>query len=337
MLRGEPSADSLGPWSDLVQQALQALFRLRRDIDYVVAGDKVVIVDAATGRLCPDRAWRNGLQQLLEVKEGLPITPARGTAARITRQRYFRLYQQLAGMTGTAADSAAEFRETYGLRVAVIPTRLPCRRLMLPDRMFLDAESRWRAVEREIARLHQTGRPVLVGCRTIENSEQLARRLDRSGIGYQLLNGMQTAAEAEVIARAGRRGAVTIATNMAGRGTDIKLEPGVAELGGMHLVSVERNESQRVDRQLIGRVGRQGDPGSYQFFLSTDDPLFMRFAPDLCQQIKSSNHTNGEVQRNFSRQVRAAQKRSEAAGRTTRKELAAADHWFCDELGGLLQ
>jgi preprotein translocase subunit SecA len=208
---------------------------------------------------------------------------------------------------------------------------------MLPDRMFIDVESRWLAVTTEIARLHQTERPVLIGCRTIENSEQLAVRLDRAGIAYQLLNGKQTAAEAEVVARAGRRGAVTIATNMAGRGTDIHLGAGVAELGGLHLISVERNDSQRVDRQLIGRVGRQGDPGSCQFFLSADDPLLLRLAPDLCQEIKSSPHTNGEVREDFCRQVLSAQKRSEAAGRAARKELAAADTWLCDELGTLLQ
>jgi preprotein translocase subunit SecA len=336
-LTGDSSPHVAGPWSDFVQQALQALYGLRLDIDYVVANDKLVVVDSATGRLCPDRAWRNGLQQLLETKEGLPLTPARGAAARITRQRYFSLYNQLSGMTGTATDSAREFRETYGLRVAAIAPRLACRRAMLPDRVFVETESRWLAVETEIVRLHRTGRPVLVGCRTIENSERLARRLDRAGVDYQLLNGKQTAAEADVIARAGRHGAVTIATNMAGRGTDIKLAAGVAELGGMHLISVERNESQRVDRQLIGRVGRQGDPGSCQFFLSADDPLLARFAPDLCQQIKALPHVAGEVQEDLSRQARAAQERSEAAGYLARKALAAADTWLCDELDALLQ
>ncbi|MEX2141894.1 MAG: preprotein translocase subunit SecA [Pirellulales bacterium] len=336
-LAGDALPHLASPWSDVVQQALQALHGLRRDIDYVVANDKLIVVDSATGRLCPDRAWRNGLQQFLEVKESVPLTPARGAAARITRQRYFSRYKQVSGMTGTAADSAREFRETYGLRVATIPPRLPSRRLMLADRVFADAESRWLAVETEIARLHCTGRPVLVGCRTIEISEHLARRLDRAGIDYQLLNGKQNAAEAEVIAGAGRLGAVTIATNMAGRGTDIKLAAGMAELGGMHLISVERNDSRRVDRQLIGRVGRQGDPGSCQFFLSADDPLLVRFAPEVCQQIKALPQTAGEVGEDYSRQIRAAQERCEAAGYLARKELAAADTWICDELGALLQ
>jgi preprotein translocase subunit SecA len=336
-IAGEPAACHGGPWAELIQQALFALHSLRRDIDYVIAGRKVVIVDSATGRLCPDRAWRNGLMQLVEAKEGLPLTPARSTSARITRQRYFGLYKRLCGMTGTAADSGDEFRKTYGLRVATIAPRLPSRRQMLRDRVFVDAESRWRAVEGEIIRVHRTGRPILIGCRTIENSQNLARRLDRAGIGYQLLNGVQTAAEADVVASAGDRGAVTIATNMAGRGTDIKLEADMAELGGLQLVGVERNDSQRVDRQLIGRVGRQGDPGSCQFFLSADDPLLTRFAPELCHKIKAMPNVEGEVAGDLSRQTRAAQQRCEAAGYRIRRELAAADSWLCDELGELMR
>jgi preprotein translocase subunit SecA len=310
---------------------------MRRDVDYVVQGQKVIVVDASTGRLCPDRTWRNGLQQFLEIKEGLPVTLAQTTAARITRQRYFSLYSQLSGMTGTALESAAEFRQTYGLRIEAIPPRLPCRRSMLPERVFATSESCLRAVATEIGRAHATGRPVLVGCRTIENSERLARRLESAGIEFQLLNGKQTAAEAEIVARAGQRGAITIATNMAGRGTDIKLGRGMAEIGGMHLIAIERNESQRVDRQLIGRVARQGDPGSCQFFVSADDALLAQFAPQLCQQIRSLPNVEGEVSKDLTRPIRDTQRRAERANFSARRELAAADIWLFDELCGLLE
>jgi preprotein translocase subunit SecA len=333
----EPAPAAAGPWADSIQQALVALHVLSRDVDYVVRGSRIVFVDATTGRLCPDRKWHSGLQQLLEVKEGLPLTLDQPTAARITRQRFFTRYARLAGMTGTAAESAREFRETYGLRVVAVPPRLPSRRTMSPDRIFIDDQSRWCAVENEIAGLHATGRPVLVGCRTIEKSQQLAARLDRRGIDYQLLNGKQTAAEAEVIARAGQHGAVTIATNMAGRGTDIKLAAGVAELGGLHVVGIERNLSPRVDRQLTGRAARQGDPGSGQFFLSADDELVQLHGPELGQRIKALAHVAGEVSADLSRETCAVQRRAEAAACRLRRELAAADTWLCDELGELLQ
>ena len=326
-----------GPWADSIQQALVALFGLSRDVDYVVSNGRVVFVDATTGRLCPDRKWHSGFQQLLEVKEGLRPTPTQPTAARITRQRFFARYARLAGMTGTAAESTREFRGTYGLRTCTIPPRLPSRRTMLPDRVFIDDQSRWRAVENEIARLHAAGRPVLVGCRTIERSQQLAARLDRCQINYQLLNGKQTAAEAEVIARAGGQGAVTIATNMAGRGTDIKLAPGVAELGGLHLIGIEHNDSRRVDRQLTGRAARQGDPGSCQFFVSADDALVQVHGPEIGQRIKSIPNEAGEVPSDLSREIRMMQERDEAAAFRRRQELAAADTWLCDELGELLQ
>jgi preprotein translocase subunit SecA len=208
---------------------------------------------------------------------------------------------------------------------------------MLNDRVFADDESRWRAVESDVRRMALTGRPLLVGCRTIERSEQLAGRLERMGIAYQLLNGKQTAEEAAIIAQAGRRGRVTIATNMAGRGTDIKLAPGVAEMGGMHLIAIERNDSRRVDLQLAGRVGRQGDPGSCQFFLSADDALFQRFGPDLCAQIRAMSNANGEVEAEVYRQIRSVQKRAEDEAYRARRQLADADTWLVDELGELMR
>jgi preprotein translocase subunit SecA len=324
-------------WGMYVEQALQATLMLQKDIDYVVADGKIVLVDGATGRLCPDRNWSEGLHQILEVKESLEHSSEMRTAARITRQRYFRMYDMLCGMTGTAMESRREFWRTFGLRVAKVPLRVPLKRIAMPARYFVDAASKWRAAIEEIGRVHATGRPVLIGSRTIENSETLAKHLDAAGIPYQLLNGKQDADEADVVSRAGYRGTVTIATNMAGRGTDIKLQPGVADLGGIHLLAVEPNESLRVDRQLIGRVGRQGDPGSYQFFVSADDALLLRFGPLLSKRMKSMPNVNGEIPADLSRQVRAVQIKSENAGCKQRKMLTAADKWRTNDLVNLVQ
>lgn len=324
-------------WSVYIEQALQALLLLTRDVDYVTDDGKIVLVDGATGRLCPDRNWSEGLHQILEVKEKLEHSGELRTAARITRQRYFRMYDMLCGMTGTAMESRWEFWRTYGLRVARVPLRRPLQRRPLPARYFADAASKWRAAVEDIGRMHATGRPVLIGSRTIENSETLAKLLDEAGTPYQLLNGKQTADEAEVVARAGQRGTVTIATNMAGRGTDIKLGPGIADIGGLHLLAVEPNESLRVDRQLIGRVGRQGDPGSYQFFVSADDALLLRFGERLSQRMKALPNVDGELRVDLSRSVRAVQRRAEAAGRKQRRLLTAADHWRTNDLVNLVK
>jgi preprotein translocase subunit SecA len=324
-------------WSLYVEQALQALLLLTRDVDYVTDDGKIVLVDGATGRLCPDRNWSEGLHQILEVKEELEHSGELRTAARITRQRYFRMYDMLCGMTGTAMESSWEFWRTYGLRVATVPLRRPLQRKAMPARYFADAASKWHAAVEEIGRIHATGRPVLIGSRTIENSETLAKLLDAARTPYQILNGKQTADEAEVVGRAGQHGAVTIATNMAGRGTDIKLSAGVADIGGMHLIAVEPNESLRVDRQLIGRVGRQGDPGSYQFFISADDALLLRFGQSLSSRMKWLPNVNGELSVDLSRSVRAVQKKAEAAGRKQRKLLTAADHWRTNDLVNLVK
>jgi preprotein translocase subunit SecA len=334
---GESTGGLQRSWSVYVEQALQALLLLTRDVDYVTDDGKIVLVDGATGRLCPDRNWSEGLHQILEVKENLAHSGELRTAARITRQRYFRMYDMLCGMTGTAMESRWEFWRTYGLRVAQVPLRRPLRRQAQPARYFADAGSKWRAAVEEIGRVHATGRPVLIGSRTIENSETLAKLLDSSGTPYQLLNGKQTADEAEIVGRAGQRGSVTIATNMAGRGTDIKLGPGIAEIGGMHLIAVEPNESLRVDRQLIGRVGRQGDPGSYQFFISADDALLLRFGPNLSARMKSLPNIDGELAVDLSRRVRAVQRQAEAAGRKQRRLLTAADHWRTNDLVNLVK
>jgi preprotein translocase subunit SecA len=324
-------------WSLYVEQALQALLLLTKDVDYVTAEGKIVLVDGATGRLCPDRNLSEGLHQILEVKEKLSHTGELRTSARITRQRYFRMYDVLCGMSGTAVESRWEFWRTYGLHVAKVPLRRPLQRITLTPRYFIDAASKWRAAVDDIKRMHATGRPILIGSRTIENSEILAKHLDDAGVPYQLLNGKQTADEADVVSRAGHRGAVTIATNMAGRGTDIKLQPGIAEMGGLHLLAVEPNESLRVDRQLLGRVGRQGDPGSYQFFVSADDTLLLRFGPGLSRRMKTMPNLNGEICADLSHAVRAIQKKSEASGAQQRKMLTAADQWRTNDLVNLVK
>jgi preprotein translocase subunit SecA len=324
-------------WSMYIEQALQARLMLKKDVDYVVSEGKIVLVDGATGRLCPDRNWSEGLHQILEVKENLKHSDEMRTSARITRQRYFRMYDMLCGMTGTAMESRSEFWRTFGLRVAKVPLRVPLKRIAMPARYFIDADSKWRAIVEDIVEIRKTGRPILIGSRTIENSEVLAAKLDAIGVPYQLLNGKQTADEAEVVSRAGYRDALTIATNMAGRGTDIKLQPGIAELGGIHLIAVEPNESLRVDRQLLGRVGRQGDPGSYQFFVSAEDDLLQRFGSYLSRRMKEMPNVDGEIMADLSSRVRAVQKKCENTGTKQRKMLTAADKWRTNDLVNLVK
>lgn len=263
----------------LLRQALVAREFFHRDVQYVVQDRQVILVDEFTGRLMPHRRWRAGLHQLIEAKEGLRLTPPDQTLARLSFQRFFRLYRHLCGMTGTAAEAAAEFWHLYRLPVVVIPRHRPCIRQQWPDRVFADAESKWRAVVEEIGRVHATGRPVLVGTRSVAASEELARRLQEAGFSFNLLNATRHREEAAIVAQAGQSGRITIATNMAGRGTDIKLGPGVAALGGLHVIATEKHESPRIDRQLYGRAGRQGDPGSARCFLSLEDELFRRFLP----------------------------------------------------------
>src|SRR5690606_13031554 len=256
-----------------VQQALKAHVLMKRDRDYVVNEDGVVIVDAFTGRLMHGRRYSDGLHQAIEAKEGLQVQRESMTLATITLQNYFRLYKKLAGMTGTAKTEEEEFRKIYGMNVVQIPTHKPMIRKDLPDVLFRTEEAKFRAVVEEVIRRHAKGQPVLVGTVSIEKSEKLSRMLKKRGIPHQVLNAKNHAKEAEIIAQAGQRGAVTIATNMAGRGTDIVLGEGVAELGGLHVIGTERHESRRIDNQLRGRSGRQGDPGSSQFFLSLEDDL----------------------------------------------------------------
>ena len=315
------------PWPILIQQALHAEWSLRRDVDYVVRQEKVQIVDQQTGRIFPDRTWQDGLHQAVEAKEGLAIRPEHGSDARISRQRYFRLYKTVCGLTGTVVGVETEFWQQQRLATVAIPLRRPCRRQMLPDRWFANEEDKLNAIVHEIATIAKSGRPILVGTRTIESSLKISSLLAARGQNHLVLNGLQDEDEAAVVARAGEREAVTIATNMAGRGTDIRLGAGVADLGGLHVIGVERHESRRVDRQLAGRAARQGDPGSCRFFISADDLLITQHGGSLHLQMRQTPDRDGELLRGFAAGVTAAQKRAESAARDSRRQLLAHDEW----------
>ena len=263
---------------ELLRQALSALHLFRRDTQYIVSDGKVRIVDEYTGRVMPDRSWEHGLHQLIEAKEHLTITQRNSTLARITYQRFFRRYLHLCGMTGTAMETSGEMRAVYGLRVVPVPTNRPLRRTDTGTVMFRTAEHKWRAVVDAALGATRRGRAVLIGTRSVEASEHVAALLSAAGIEAVVLNARQDRVEADIIAGAGQPRRVTVATNMAGRGTDIRLHPKVREAGGLHVILTEYHESRRIDRQLFGRAGRQGDPGSHESIVALDDELFRRFA-----------------------------------------------------------
>ncbi|MCJ8012743.1 preprotein translocase subunit SecA [Paenibacillus sp. KQZ6P-2] len=263
-----------------IVQALKANVIMRRDVDYVVTEDEVVIVDEFTGRLMAGRRYSDGLHQAIEAKEGIEVQNESMTLATITFQNYFRMYRKLAGMTGTAKTEEEEFKKIYGLEVLQVPTNKPNQRADMADVVYKSENGKFKAVVEEIVERHKKNQPVLVGTVSIENSELISDMLKRKGVKHQVLNAKYHAEEAEIISGAGQAGAVTIATNMAGRGTDILLGDGVSDLGGLHIIGTERHESRRIDNQLRGRAGRQGDPGSTQFYLSLGDELMKRFGAD---------------------------------------------------------
>ncbi|HEY1172938.1 MAG TPA: preprotein translocase subunit SecA [Verrucomicrobiae bacterium] len=268
-----------------IAQLLKAYCLYEKDVQYVVEDNKVVIVDENTGRKMTGRRWSEGLHQAVEAKEGVTIEEETQTYATITIQNYFRLYHKLAGMTGTAETEAQEFFDIYKLGVLVIPTNRPCLRNDKHDTVYKTRREKFAAVLKEIQEIHKIGRPILVGTISVEVSEFLSRILKKEGIVHAVLNAKYHEQEAEIVSRAGQRGAVTIATNMAGRGTDIKLGPGVSELGGLHVIATERHESRRIDRQLRGRCARQGDPGSSHFFISLEDDLMRLFGSDRISKL----------------------------------------------------
>ncbi len=311
-----------------VQQALRAHVVFKRDVDYIVKGGQVIIVDEFTGRLMPGRRYSDGLHQALEAKENVKIENENQTLASITFQNYFRMYGKLAGMTGTADTEAEEFSKIYKLEVVVVPTHRKMVRTDSPDCIYRTEKEKFRAVAREIKELHDLGRPVLVGTVNIEKSEKLSRMLKVDGVPHEVLNAKHHEKEAEIVANAGQHGVVTISTNMAGRGTDIVLGPGVAKLGGLHIIGTERHESRRIDNQLRGRSGRQGDPGSSRFYLSLEDVLMRIFAADrLSGLMKRIGMEEDEPIEHgiISRAIESAQSRVEEQNFSIRKQLLEYD------------
>lgn len=272
-------------WPHFIEQSLRAHHLFKRDTDYILKDGQVVIVDEFTGRLMEGRVWSDGLHQAVEAKEHQKIKEENQTLATITLQNYFRLYDKLAGMTGTAATEAVEFDKIYKLQVVTVPTNKPLRRNNSPDRVYRTTKEKWKAIEEEIAEVNKAGRPILVGTVSIEKSEMLSERLNRLGVEHEVLNAKHHEREAHIVAKAGQMGHVTVSTNMAGRGTDIVLGEGVAELGGLHVLGTERHEARRIDNQLRGRSGRQGDPGSSRFYVALDDDLMRIFASDRVSSL----------------------------------------------------
>ena len=311
-----------------INQALHANYSQKNDVDYVVKDGKIVIVDQFTGRLMPGRAFSDGLHQAIEAKEGVEIQQETKTLATITFQNLFRMYNKLSGMTGTAKTEEEEFREIYNMYVIAIPTNKPVIREDMADLIYASKKSKFKAIVDEIAERHEKGQPVLVGTIAIETSEEISNLLKKRGIPHEVLNAKNHAREAEIIAKAGEKGSVTIATNMAGRGTDIKLGEGVKELGGLCVIGTERHESRRIDNQLRGRSGRQGDPGFTQFYIAMDDELMIRFGSEKIKNIlQSTGIDDGMVIRSkmFSRSVASAQKRVEGNNYDMRKSVLQYD------------
>ena len=311
-----------------INQALHANFSMKKDFDYVVQDGKVVIVDQFTGRLMPGRNFSEGLHQAIEAKEGVQINEETKTLATITFQNLFRMYKKLSGMTGTAKTEEEEFRDIYNMYVIQIPTNKPIARVDFSDLIFATAEGKYGAIVKEIIERHKKGQPVLVGTVAVENSELLSNMLKKEHIPHEVLNAKNNEREAEIIAKAGEKGAVTIATNMAGRGTDIKLGEGVKELGGLCVLGTERHESRRIDNQLRGRAGRQGDPGMTQFCVSFEDELMVRFGTERAKLLLQKVGFDGELSirsKALSKSIESAQKRVEGNNFDMRKHLLEYD------------
>ncbi|MCA9270181.1 MAG: translocase, partial [Planctomycetales bacterium] len=317
LVRSLPKPDVLGATGfvdlyDYVERAIKVGREFFLNHHYIVSEGEIVIVDESTGRVAEGRKWSRGIHQAVEAKEGVEVTVDSGQAARITVQDFFRRYRFLAGMTGTATTSAREFRKIYKLPVIDVPTNRPERRVQYEDRVFATSAAKWEAIVAEVVELNQQGRPVLIGTKTIHHSEHLAKLLREAGIAHEVLNAHLIAEEARIVAQAGQPGRVMVATNMAGRGTDIKLADGVAELGGLHVICTELHDSARIDRQLIGRCARPGDPGSYRFFMSAeDDILTTGFSPDAAAKLARSAAQAGELS-NYRKVFRKAQRRVES-------------------------
>ncbi len=320
---------------EVVRQALVALYLFFRDKHYLVKDGKVQIIDEYTGRLMPDRSWERGLHQLIEIKEGCEMTRQKETQARISYQRFFRRYLHLAGMTGTAREVAGELWSIYRLRVVTIPTNRPLKRYYLADKIYSKADQRWKAVVERISEMNRLGRPVLIGTRSVASSEHLSELLSQAQLPHRVLNARQDKEEAEIIALAGQKGMITVATNMAGRGTDIRLGDGVAQLGGLHVIATERHEARRIDRQLFGRCGRQGDPGTCEAIVSLEDELIESYVRKPLKwlaklALKDQHSLIGQWVGRFLFWV--AQKRSESLYSKMRYQLLKLDEQLSDAL-----
>ncbi|OXT13646.1 MULTISPECIES: preprotein translocase subunit SecA [Streptococcus] len=311
-----------------IDNALRANYIMLLDIDYVVSEEQeILIVDQFTGRTMEGRRYSDGLHQAIEAKEGVPIQDETKTSASITYQNLFRMYKKLSGMTGTGKTEEEEFREIYNIRVIPIPTNRPVQRIDHPDLLFASIEAKFKAVVKDVKARYQKGQPVLVGTVAVETSDYISKKLVEAGVPHEVLNAKNHYKEAQIIMNAGQRGAVTIATNMAGRGTDIKLGEGVRELGGLCVIGTERHESRRIDNQLRGRSGRQGDPGESQFYLSLEDDLMKRFGSERLKGVFERLNMSDEAieSRMLTRQVEAAQKRVEGNNYDTRKQVLQYD------------
>ncbi|SHN01253.1 preprotein translocase subunit SecA [Fibrobacter sp. UWB7] len=316
-------------WVHFLDNALRAWYLFEKDVDYIVRDGEVIIVDENTGRLMEGRRYSNGIHQAIEAKEGVQIRRENQTLATITFQNYFRMYKKLSGMTGTAETEATEFIKIYNMNTWVIPTNKPCIRKDLQDLVYKSEDAKWRAIVAEIKERHAKGQPLLVGTASIEKSEILHGMLEKEGIPHEVLNAKNHGREAEIIQYAGHKDKVTIATNMAGRGTDIALGPGVTELGGLHVLGTERHESRRIDNQLRGRSGRQGDPGSSQYFLSLDDNLMRIFGGDNVKNLMNRFGVGEDeviTHPIVSRSIRGAQRRVESQSFDIRKHLLDYDN-----------
>jgi preprotein translocase subunit SecA len=315
-------------WSDLthrIQQALKANYIMKKDIEYMVSNDEIMLIDSFTGRVMKGREYSDGLQQALQAKEHVSIKPETVTLATITYQNFFRLYDKLAGMTGTAKTEEEEFRKVYNMRVICIPTNRPVIRQDAKDMIFGNEKAKYAALVADVKARHDKGQPILIGTPSVEKSEIVDNLLNDLKIPHQVLNAKNNAKEATIIAQAGQKGAVTIATNMAGRGTDIKLGEGVKDLGGLAVIASERNESRRIDNQLKGRSGRQGDPGYSRFYVSLEDEIFVRFAPQSYKNLYQKLGDDAFESKMMSKAITQAQKRVEGLNFDTRKQLLNYD------------
>ncbi|MGD9363460.1 MAG: prepilin peptidase [Desulfobacterales bacterium] len=319
---------------ELVLTALTAKVFYQRNKQYVVEKDKVVIVDEFTGRMMPQRTWRHGLHQSIEALEGLPLSDPSETLARLSFQRFFRFFRKLGGMSGTAREAADEFWHIYELPVLSVPTNKPCVRKIMPSRFYPDQQSKWQAICNEVSACQETGQPVLIGTRSVGASETVAGLLKERNIPYQLLNAVNHREEAKIIASAGQADAVTIATNMAGRGADIKLGKGVAELGGLHVVVSERHESGRIDRQLYGRCARQGQPGSVRTYGSLEDELVLQYGPKPLLKLVSRTLSKNrpESTRLVEHLISLVQQKAQRQAFRQRKFVMQNDDWLTDAL-----